>query len=49
MAALDLLPIYNVTYRPDLNPIEEVFSVLKAKFRKYRLRFVYDEEIFDPT
>ena len=31
---LDILPIYNVSYSPEFNPIESVFSLIKLKFRQ---------------
>ena len=34
---LDILPVYNVSYSPQFNPIEAVFSKLKAHFSRQRL------------
>ena len=35
---LKLLPIFNMPMRPDRNAVEMSFSVLKAHYRKLRLR-----------
>ena len=34
---LDILPVYNVSYSPELNPIEACFSKVKAIFNRQRL------------
>ena len=34
---LDILPVYNVSYSPQFNPIEAVFSKLKYNFSRQRL------------
>ena len=44
---LDILPIYNVSYSPEFNPIESVFSLIKLKFRQQRLNKLANEEEFD--
>lgn len=31
---LRMEPIFNVAYRPELNPIENVFSIVKGQLRK---------------
>ena len=36
-ARLDITPVYNVGYSPELNPIEAVFSKVKAVFSRARL------------
>jgi|TARA_B110000305_G_C18874170_1_gene374515 transposase len=46
-AELDILPIYNVSYSPELNPIESVFSQIKLKFRQQRLNKLANEEEFN--
>ena len=35
--ALDILPIFNVGYSPELNPIEAVFSRVKYQYCRQRL------------
>ena len=51
---LTILPIFNVSYSPELNPIESCFSQVKRKFKSQRLwalingqEFDMDEEIDD--
>ena len=34
---LDIKPVYNVSYSPELNPIEAVFAKVKALFNRQRL------------
>ena len=34
---LNIMPIFNVAYSPELNPIEAVFSKVKAIFNRNRL------------
>ena len=34
---LDIIPVYNVSYSPEFNPIESVFSRVKAIFNRRRL------------
>ena len=35
--SLNILPIWNVSYSPEFNPIEAVFSKVKAIFNRRRL------------
>lgn len=51
---LNILPIFNVSYMPELNPIESCFSHVKRIFNRERLwalvndfSFDIDEEISD--
>jgi len=37
MGRLDLYPLYNVKYTPELNAIEYVFGLIKRKYRRNRL------------
>ena len=46
-AELNILPIYNVSYSPEFNPIESVFSQIKLKFRQQRLNKLANDEEFD--
>lgn len=38
-----LTMIYNLPYTPQLNPIERVFSMLKSRFRAYRLQALNEQ------
>lgn len=49
MLFLGIKPCYNVSYRPDLNCIEEVFAVVKRAYARQRLVYVAKEEEFDPV
>ena len=44
---LDILPIFNITYMPDLNPIEAVFSQVKRMFCQRRLWHLVNGIDFD--
>ena len=46
---LDIMPIFNVSYSPELNPIEGVFSQVKRNYNKQRLNKLANGEIFDQT
>ena len=39
----DILPVYNLSYSPELNPIESVFSRVKAIFKRQRLNFLVNK------
>ena len=44
---LDITPIYNVGYSPELNPIEAVFSKVKAVFCRERLNNLVNKTGFN--
>ena len=44
---LDITPIYNVGYSPELNPIEAVFSKVKAVFCRERLNSLVNKQGFN--
>ena len=44
---LDITPIYNVGYSPELNPIEAVFSKVKAVFSRARLNSLVNKTGFN--
>lgn len=35
--------VYNVAYSPILNPIERVFSMVKTRFKSYRIQTIYEK------
>ena len=37
---LNIVPIWNVSYSPEFNPIEAVFSKVKAIFNRRRLNYL---------
>ena len=43
----DVLPILNVSYSPDFNPIETVFSFVKRIFKRERLSALVNDEEFN--
>ena len=45
--SLDIVPIYNVGYSPEYNPIESVFSQIKRLFCRERLNKLVNNEEFD--
>lgn len=45
---LDVMPIFNVPYRPDLNPIKEIFGQIKSRFRRKRLTLIASCQDYDP-
>ena len=45
--SLNIMPIYNVSYSPELNPIEAVFSKVKAIFNRQRLNHLVNKTDFD--
>ncbi len=47
MKDLDIMPIFNVAYSPEFNPIEVVFSLIKRAFKQKRLASLAQEEKFD--
>lgn len=44
---LDIVPLFNLAYSPDYNPIEMVFSQVKHHFKKDRLRKLANGEPFE--
>ena len=44
---LNMVPIYNVGYSPEFNPIEAVFSKVKAIFNRRRLNHLVRKLPFD--
>ena len=45
---LEIEPIYNVPYQPDLNPTEACFSKIKNHYRRRKLNMLVNDEEFDP-
>ena len=45
---LDIMPIFNVGYSPELNGIEAVFSKVKRTYNKQRLNCLVNQIQFDP-
>jgi len=43
----NIIPIFNITASPDFNPIETVFSFVKADFRRTRLNALANKRDFD--
>ena len=48
-SVLDIVPIYNVAYSPALNPIESVFSKVKAIFNNSRLNHLVNKTGFNAS
>ena len=44
---LDIMPIWNVSYSPEFNPIESVFSQVKRFFSRERLNIIANHGNFD--
>jgi transposase len=44
---LEILPIFNISYMPELNPIESVFSHVKRIFNRTRLWALVNDVPFD--
>ena len=44
---MNIKPIYNLAYSPDLNPIESVFALVKRIFNRERLQKLANMEAFD--
>ena len=44
---MEILPIYNVSYQPELNPIESCFSHVKRYFGQQRLWALINDVPFD--
>jgi hypothetical protein len=44
---LEIFPIYNISYMPELNPIESVFSQVKRVFNRQRLWALVNDVPFD--
>ncbi len=47
MKDLDIIPVFNVAYSPEYNPIEIVFSLIKRTFKQKRLASLAQGEKFD--
>ncbi len=45
--SLDIMPIFNVSYPPEYNPIESCFSQVKRNFCRERLNVLANFGIFD--
>ena len=46
-AQLDIMPIFNVSYSPEFNPIENCFSQVKRHFCAERLNVLANFGVFD--
>jgi len=46
--SLDIVPVYNVGYSPEFNPIEAVFSKVKALYNRQRLNSLINKTFFKP-
>ena len=44
---LDIMPVYNVSYSPEFNPIESCFSQVKRYFCVERLNVLANFGVFD--
>ena len=44
---LDIMPILNVGYSPDFNPIESVFSIVKNNYKRARMHSVVTGKYFN--
>ena len=44
---LDMKPVYNIPYSPEFNPIEAVFSQVKAVYRRERLHYLVNQIPFN--
>ena len=44
---LNIVPVYNVGYSPEFNPIESVFSQVKRVFCRKRLNKLVNKDEFD--
>ena len=44
---LDIMPIFNVSYSPEFNPIESCFSQVKRHFCAERLNVLANFGVFD--
>ena len=49
MDELDFVPVYNVRYMPDYNPIETVFATVKRDFKQQRLNRLVNGLSFSPN
>lgn len=47
MAELDIVPLWNVPYSPQLNPIESVFNHVKRHFKQTKLHLLSNEKKVD--
>ena len=43
---LGIVPVFNVAYQPDFNPIEACFARVKAKYKQARLNALVNDEQF---
>jgi transposase len=48
-AELDITILFNVSYSPELNPIESVFSQVKRTYARARLQLLANGGLFDQT
>ena len=46
---LNINAIFNMPYSPDLNGIENYFSLVKAEFKKIALEFLMKNEAIEPV
>jgi transposase len=44
---LNIIPVFNLSYSPDYNPIESVFSQVKRIYKAKRLNRLANNEEFD--
>ena len=44
---LDIVPIYNVGYSPEFNPIEACFSQVKREYSRGRLNALANDRIWN--
>lgn len=44
--SLDVMPLFNIPYSPDTNPIEACFSVMKSHFKRKRLEYLVNGRPF---
>ena len=44
--SLDIMPLFNIPYSPDTNPIESCFSVVKSHFKRKRLEYLVNGRPF---
>ena len=42
--SLKIIPVFNIAYSPQFNPIESVFSMVKAKYKKLLLKTLIDKK-----
>ena len=44
----DILPVFNIPYCPQFNPIESYFSCLKGEYKRLILKAIIEKKDFDP-